>query len=689
MYMVIPRTPSTKRARRTALVLVLGALGGWGCAREEALSTSQPQVVTLQLKWKHQFEFAGFYAAREKGFYRKAGLDVRIIEAPDVGEPAESVVNGTAQYGVASSDLIPMRSQGLPVVALAAIFQHSPQILVAARKSGVASVHDLVGKRVMVEPESAELFAYLQYEGIPANRFHQIPHTHDPNALIEGRVDAMSAYSTDEPFLLKQAGLETVILDPRSGGIDFYGDTLFTTESEIRAHPRRMKAVLEASLRGWEYALKNPDEIIDVILTRYSQRHSREHLQFEARALQRLILPEIVEVGYMNPGRWRYIADTYAEMGMVPKALSLTGFAYERNPSPPNLTWVYLSFGGILLVFGGVSFIAARFYQMNRTIRLDIVERERMESGLRTLEKRYRTLAENAPFAVVISYVADGAVAYLNPIAAQKLEINRDYSVGKPVESFYEDPNDRKELLALLKVHGFVQNFERRLRNASGVGFWATMSASIIDFEDHPAVMVSLVDTTERRELHKRLLAMALTDELTGLYNRRHMLQRGAEEVERALRHSTPFSLLIMDIDHFKAINDVNGHDGGDVVLKELAAELTRGARAVDVVGRWGGEEFVVLLPNTALEEAVVLAERLRRAIAEKEVRVASGVLRITVSVGVAAHSREAAGFDELVRRADDLLYDAKNRGRNCVVSALEPLAVGSPIEPGESCRRK
>lgn len=669
---------SASSIRRTLLVLSLGILGG-GCAREKALSVSQPEVVTLQLKWKHQFEFAGFYAAQEKGFYRQAGLDVRIVEAPDVGDPAESVVTGAAQYGVASSDLIPMRSAGLPVVALAAIFQHSPLILVAARKSGVASVHDLVGKRVMVEPQSAELFAYLQYEGIPAGRFHQVPHTHDPNALIAGQVDAMSAYSADEPFLLEQAGLETVILDPRSGGIDFYGDTLFTTETEIRDHPERMKAVLEASLRGWEYALKNPDEIIEVILARYSQRHSRAHLQYEARALQRLILPDIVEVGYMNPGRWRYIADTYAEMRIVPKGLSLTGFIYERNPSP-SLTWVYLSFAGVMLLLGGVTFIAARFYQMNRTIRRDILERKRMESGLRALEKRYRTLAENAPFAVIISYVSDGAVAYLNPIAAQKLEISRDYAIGKPVESFYEDPDDRKELLALLKVHGFVQSFERRLKNASGAGFWATISASIIDFEERPAVMASLVDTTERRELHKRLLAMALTDELTGLYNRRHMLARGAEEVERARRHSTAFSVLLLDIDHFKVINDENGHDGGDVVLRELAGELTRCARAVDVAGRWGGEEFVVLLPNTALDEAVVMAERLRRTIGEKEIRTASRALRVTVSIGVAAHGHEMVEFDDLLKRADALLYEAKNRGRNCVVSASQqPLAISDP----------
>ncbi len=109
-----------------------------------------------------------------------------------------------------------------------------------------------------------------------------------------------------------------------------------------------MKAFLEASLRGWDYALDHPEEMIELIYARYSQRHSREHLIFEAEQTKRLILPDVVEIGYMNPGRWQRISEIYAEMNMAPEELSLDDFIYDPNPSP-NLTWFYLSLLGALV----------------------------------------------------------------------------------------------------------------------------------------------------------------------------------------------------------------------------------------------------------------------------------------------------------------------------------------------------
>jgi len=178
----------------------------------------------------------------------------------------------------------------------------------------------------------------------------------------------MSAYTTDQPFLLEQAGVDYLIFTPRAGGIDFYGDTLFTSEAQIRGYPDRVKRFLEASLKGWEYALEHQDEVISLILEKYSRRKSAEHLTFEAEMTHRHVLPNVIEVGYMNPGRWRHIADTYAQLGMMPTDFALEGFLYNHYLEQ-RLAWLYWTLGLTLLVTGGAGTLAWHYYRLSRTIR--------------------------------------------------------------------------------------------------------------------------------------------------------------------------------------------------------------------------------------------------------------------------------------------------------------------------------
>ncbi|HET7565999.1 MAG TPA: diguanylate cyclase [Gemmatimonadaceae bacterium] len=166
-------------------------------------------------------------------------------------------------------------------------------------------------------------------------------------------------------------------------------------------------------------------------------------------------------------------------------------------------------------------------------------------------------------------------------------------------------------------------------------------------------------------ELHK----MAVTDGLTGLFNRRHLEERLREMFEHSARLHEPLSCVMADIDHFKAINDRYGHQVGDEVLKQLAMLLRRVAREMDRVGRYGGEEFMVILPGTVLDACVTFAERARQEVADHVFTFDGGTLRATMSCGVAAwpHPR-IAERDELVKAADDALYVAKALGRNRVV---------------------
>ncbi|HZT87238.1 MAG TPA: PleD family two-component system response regulator [Stellaceae bacterium] len=172
-------------------------------------------------------------------------------------------------------------------------------------------------------------------------------------------------------------------------------------------------------------------------------------------------------------------------------------------------------------------------------------------------------------------------------------------------------------------------------------------------------------------ENYRRGLSLALTDELTGLYNRRYVLAHLEELVARVNEGDARTAILMFDIDHFKKVNDTYGHAAGDDVLRELAARTLRGVRSVDLVARLGGEEFLVVMPETTLSIATTVAERLRRAMADHPFVLAAENLSlpITVSIGVAAAQERHERIDLLLKRADEALYTAKNEGRNRVVA--------------------
>lgn len=339
--------------------------------------------VTLQLAWLHQFQFAGYYAAVEKGFYREAGFDVTIVEGGSGKRPIEEVVSGRANYGVAKGELLLHRLHGQPVVALAAIFQHSAIIMLAKNESGIKSPHDMIGRRVMLQQgnDAAEYLAMFKREGLSLDKVNVIPTTYNIDDLINGTTDVFNAYSTNEPFYLEQKGIPASIIRPITYGIDFYGDCLFTSEQEIHKHPDQVRAFRAASLRGWEYAMAHPGEMIDLIADTYHVKKSRNHLRFEAEAMRRLMLPDLVEIGHMNPGRWQHMADTYVALGMADAKYSLEGFIYDPNPVP-DYSWVFRVLGIVTLVSLLISlgfFILLRF---NTKLRSEVAQRRQAEEKL-------------------------------------------------------------------------------------------------------------------------------------------------------------------------------------------------------------------------------------------------------------------------------------------------------------------
>jgi len=293
-------------------------------------------AVTVQLKWRHQFQFAGYYAAQDKGYYRKAGLDVTLLEAQPGEDPVAAVLDGRAQYGTSNSSLLLNRAAGAPVVVLASVFQHSAAALVVRHGPDGRRV-PLAHARMMLAPGNEELRAYLLRQGLRLEDMTLLPHSYRFEDLVEGKVDAMSGYMTEIAYQLDRVPGKYDVLTPRSAGIDFYGDILYTTETELREHPERARAMRAATLEGWRYAMAHPEEIADLIRARYPDRHSREHLMHEARLTTQLLEQPLIELGYSNPVRWQAIADTYAALGMMPAHFPLQGFLYEERR--PHLLW--------------------------------------------------------------------------------------------------------------------------------------------------------------------------------------------------------------------------------------------------------------------------------------------------------------------------------------------------------------
>jgi diguanylate cyclase (GGDEF)-like protein len=230
-------------------------------------------------------------------------------------------------------------------------------------------------------------------------------------------------------------------------------------------------------------------------------------------------------------------------------------------------------------------------------------------------------------------------------------------------------------------------------RRKDGTPYWEAVSISpIVDANGVITHFVAVSeDITARKEAEEKiqrlnagLEQLAMTDYLTNLYNRRYFMQRGAEEFKRARRNKQPLALLMLDIDQFKKVNDTFGHEAGDMVLQQVAAVLKSSLREIDILGRTGGEEFAVLLPNTLLQAATLLAERVRRTIAGTSLEIpgVSSTITITISIGVAAATNEMSGIDDMLRNADAAMYQAKRHGGNHVVQH-EDL---SDMQQGDPC---
>ncbi len=652
--------------------------------------------VVLQLNWKHQFQFAGYYAAIEKGYFRDAGFEVSLRELGQEQDPVQTVLGGEADFGVAASELALHRAKGKPVVALAAIVQNSPLVLLVNRRK-ITSIDALNGGRIMLASHETELFAYLRREGI-AN-YTAVAHSFDPKDLITGRVDALSAYLTDEPYVLRQAGFPYLALNPSAAGINFYGDTLFTSEARARGSATRVRAFRAAAIQGWTYAMAHPDEIAELILKKYSTRHTREHLLFEANELKRLMQPELVEIGQQSAARWQQIAQTYAELDMLPEKYSIAGLIFEAEERKLP-SWFGFALTGAIMLIVAVAIAALYFARLTRSLSREMITRRVFERALRTSEERYRQLAEHSKDVIWTLDLASRHFTYVSPSIEGARGFTPQEVVSQPLSAALQ-PESYARIVAMLDEHlrrieagdqsalSAMAEVEQPHKNG-GTVYSEVVASFLLDAEGKPQAILGVSrDITERRrveaqlreandklrgqlgeieKLHVALQEQAIRDSLTGCFNRRYLDETLERELSRSRREGYPLSLVLLDLDHFKQINDTYGHQAGDRALVVLAETLRADIRHEDVLCRYGGEEFIILMPHMPLATAAERAEAWRQKIADIRVPFGKFELTFTTSAGVAAYPDHGKTPDELSQSADLALYLAKNGGRNRVV---------------------
>lgn len=295
---------------------------------------------------------------------------------------------------------------------------------------------------------------------------------------------------------------------------------------------------------------------------------------------------------------------------------------------------------------------------------------------LKESEEKYRSIFENVSEGIFRCHL-DGTLLDVNPAMARILGYGSAQELlaeqSGDTLSLFPDETEASRFLGPIAKHGQVTNGQYRMRRKDDTTIWVELSARTVEHSGSRTTHIegTLSDVTERQRMLEDLRWLATTDGLTDLANRRHFLEIAERETVRAKRYGRNMCLLMMDIDHFKAVNDTYGHDVGDMILKMVARISREQVRDCDLVGRLGGEEFAVLCPDTHEEEGMTLAERLRKAIGDPRVPTSGGKLvSVTISIGCAGFSQETGNLETLLKQADRALYAAKDGGRDQIFLA-------------------
>lgn len=374
--------------------------------------------------------------------------------------------------------------------------------------------------------------------------------------------------------------------------------------------------------------------------------------------------PDLYKLALFNARRGEYGPGDAEELAkaVVERARKMRPHVYERERPDGTV----LEIRGQPLPGGG--FVS---------IYTDVTDRKHAEEEVRRTAKYFQSVLDNLPIGVLLAdkelrcvyWNKQGKALFDFPDDFVLKEIPLETLMTRVAESGAYGSGDIEQQVA--KRMELIRNFEPHTMELErrGGGTMQIRGAPVVIDGAAAGFILLQEDITERKNTQHALEHLATTDHLTNLLNRRAFLDAMEKEMRRSHRYRQPLTLLMLDVDHFKRINDAYGHPSGDEVLRQIAATTRRLLRDEDLTGRLGGEEFAIALVQAPLAAAVLVAERLRKTISELVIDFEGRKISVTVSIGVAEFGADADNLSRLVTVADERLYAAKHAGRNCVVA--------------------
>ena len=755
-----------------------------------ATTMAQPQPaqrvehVSLQLKWYYQFEYAGFIMAKEKGFYAEAGLDVDLRQRKPDSNPVAEVMSGRATYGIHNASLVIVDHKIQPLVLLATYLHRSP--LVYATRKGITSPYDLRGKTIMISTRKDHfnlLTMLLEQFDINCKNSNLITNSARLQDFIDGKVDAVPVFLSDQVFELKQKNVPFDIIDPHDYGFRMAGAiNLFTRQQEVDKHPQRTHRFVAASNRGWEYALDHIDETVQLIHEKYAPHKSLAALGYEAHTIAKLFQRDQYPIGAIDHEltlkAYRHALETerisadqdldfylYRNDILDKRAVDFSDAEIDYLRRKRRITmcidpdWMPFE----KLDNGRHIGIAADFialFQQKLPIPITLLPTRSWQESLDYAKARkcdILSMASKTPSRIAYldfttPYITIPLVIatrtseiYVNDLATLKdkpVGIVCGYAVNEELHNTYpgmhivdvDSASDgmhqvengklfayidnlftiadqiQKNYIGSIKISGRLDNnfsqvnlcvatrndepellsiFDKLVRSITPaqrqaiLNKWTPVaSVNEFDYEMFWSLLgimgficaAFLLYFHQLRKYNCLLLKLSKTDKLTDLYNRSKLDQILREQSERFHRYGTACGIAILDIDHFKRVNDNYGHQTGDKVLQQFATILRSNIRTTDVVGRWGGEEFLLIAPSTTSAETTRLAEKLLQQVRDTDF---AEIGHLTASAGVSS-IEDGQDITATLRLADNALYVAKRNGRDQVFCA-DPLNPPAP----------
>ena len=736
------------------------------------LNAQTNNKVTLYLDWLNQFQFAGYYIAKEKGYYNNFGLDVTIKEFNNSNSNiVKEVMTQDAVYGVGKSSLIIDKFNGNDVVLLSSIYQASPLVLISLKDSNIKNPRDLKNKRIMITDDaitSASINSMIISQGINLDEIIVQKHSFDINDLKNKKTDAMACFLSNEPYFLEKQNIQYNVLNPNDYSFDFYEGILYTSQKELLNNPSRVQNFNKASLKGWEYAFNNIEETAKLIYEKYNtQNKSLDSLIYEGNILKKLskiekgILGEIdsktideIKRFYsflglnkqntifdtnsiilskmnilLNDNEIKYLENNHftllVEDNNIPFSFKLTNkltgmevdfwnLISQKLSKPLNIEetindkmfnifsnsiktqFVYgfekKNKDGYLLSepLAQIPIVLATKNDKNfisdlstlKNIKIGVVKNLEI---IPTLQKEYPNiefiemetindailkLQQNKLFALIdnmytISHKIDKN--NLNSIKINTL-LNHELNIYLQVEE--------KNKLFIPILNSAINRFSIEDKNTILNNYQFIFYPKNIDLLFIGKIIIPFIlllaifiyfnfklkkEITKRKEIEQQLSELANKDSLTNIFNRRKIEELCELELLRTKRYKSDLSIIFFDINSFKIINDTLGHLLGDEVLVKISNIIEKSIRSIDAIGRWGGDEFLIILPETNLSQCKNIVSHLEKQLNELEF---SKTIKVTCSFGIAAYE-ENDTLDSLLKKADESMYQEKSHHKN------------------------